>query len=288
MTTAPVSEPAPEPVATAETPLDEADPAPLPTEPAAEPTSPAVAKPAANELAVPDLLPEEAPAPEAALTRPKWGDLAQASFTPEASQVAPVAALEEKPKAAKKKRWFFQTKAADPAPAPEMATSPLRASCEYVPKDRRLVDFRLADLDGRPVSFHDLGADLVLLDFWGTWCGPCLNSIPKLIELQNLYPESKFKVVGIAYEQDDSLADRVKSVRKTAAELGIPYTVLLGEADGKPCPLKEALHVQVYPTMILVDRQGNLVWRDQGVGPNTFARLERILASRAGQEIARR
>jgi thiol-disulfide isomerase/thioredoxin len=166
--------------------------------------------------------------------------------------------------------------------------NPLAASCEYIAKDRRLVDFQMVDLAGKPVSFQDMGADLVLLDFWGSWCGPCLNSIPKLIELQKLYPEKSFKIVGIAYEQDDRLEDRARKARAASAQLGIPYTVLLGEADGKPCPLKEALHVQVYPTMVLVDRQGNLVWRDQGVGPNTFARLERILATRAGQEIARR
>jgi thiol-disulfide isomerase/thioredoxin len=239
---------------------------------------------------VPDLLPEESPAPEAAVIRPKWGDLAKASYEAPApvAAIAAAAAAPEPPKAASgTRRWRLFGPRKDEPPKPVEA-NPLTASCEYIQKDRRLADFRMIDLDGRPVALHDMDADLVLLDFWGSWCGPCINSIPKLIELQNLYPGRTLKVVGIAYEQDDDLGDRVQSARKAASQLGIPYTVLLGEADDKPCPLKAALHVQVYPTMILLDRQGNILWRDQGVGPNTFARLERILATRAGQDVARR
>jgi thiol-disulfide isomerase/thioredoxin len=236
---------------------------------------------------VPDLLPEESPAPETTMTRPKWGDLAKTAY--EAPMPAAPLVSAEQPKAASpSKRWWpFGPKAADEAPKPVKA-NPLTATCQYIQKDRRLTDFQMVDLDGNPVALHDMDAELVLLDFWGSWCGPCINSIPRLIELQNRYPGRKLKVVGIAYEQDDELAQRVQNARQAASQLGIPYTVLLGEADGKACPLKAALHVQVYPTMILLDRQGNILWRDQGVGPNTFARLERIVATRAGQEIARR
>jgi thiol-disulfide isomerase/thioredoxin len=280
--------------------MESAEPAaePSPTPTATEPTPPTPETPTAApplddpEPAVPDLLPEESPAPEAAVTRPKWGDLARVSRQEPAPPALAVASATpppvETPKpASTTRKWrLFGSKSVE-TPKP-VADNSLTASCEYIPKDRRLVDFRMVDLNGAPVTFHDLGADLVLLDFWGSWCGPCVNSIPKLVELQKQYPERTFKVVGIAYEQDDNLAERVQKARQATSQLGIPYTVLLGEADGKPCPLKEALHVQVYPTMILVDRQGNLVWRDQGVGPNTFSRLERILATRSEQQIARR
>ena len=74
------------------------------------------------------------------------------------------------------------------------------ASCTYDSKLRQIKDFRLPDLEGKPVRFQDLDADLVLLDFWGTWCAPCLDSVPHLVELQKKYGPSKLRVVGVACE----------------------------------------------------------------------------------------
>ncbi|WP_020466742.1 redoxin family protein [Singulisphaera acidiphila] len=151
------------------------------------------------------------------------------------------------------------------------------AFCDYDAKHRKINDFRLPDLEGRPVRFQELDADLVLIDFWGTWCQPCLRSVPHLIELQKRMGTSKLKVVGIACEQGP-LADRAKAVSQEVRRLGINYPVLLSGMDG-PCPLQEALKVQAYPTLILVDRQGRIVWQDQGATPVTLARLDRFLGS---------
>ena len=64
-----------------------------------------------------------------------------------------------------------------------------------------MIDFRLPGLDGKPVCFRELDADLVLLDFWGTWCQPCLKSIPHLVALQERLGK-KLVVVGVACEQE--------------------------------------------------------------------------------------
>ncbi|MEO6811739.1 MAG: redoxin domain-containing protein [Isosphaeraceae bacterium] len=156
----------------------------------------------------------------------------------------------------------------------------VHASCKFDAKQRRLVDFQLPDLQGQPVRFKDLDADLVLIDFWGTWCGPCVQSIPHLVELQSRFGPSRLKVVGVAYEQGTT-PERTAAVEAAAHRLGINYTVLLGEADGQPCPLQGALNVQAFPTMILVDRQGRILWRDQGATKSTLDRLERVIASNA-------
>lgn len=161
-----------------------------------------------------------------------------------------------------------------------------RSYCDYDARHRQIRDFRLPDLQGRPVRFQDIDADLILLDFWGTWCQPCLQSVPHLVEIQKRMGASRVKVVGIACEQGPP-QQRAQDVAKTAQRLGINYPVLLSGMDG-PCPLQEALHVQAYPTLILVDRQGRIVWKDQGATRMTLARLDRFLASATQPDSVRR
>jgi thiol-disulfide isomerase/thioredoxin len=172
--------------------------------------------------------------------------------------------------------------------APPQSETP-RATCSFDARKKRLVDFELPDLGGNAVRFSDIDADYVLIDFWGTWCKPCVNSIPHLVELQNRYDPSRLRVVGIAYEEGPQ-DKRAQLVRSAAADLGINYPLLLGEQDGRPCPLQEALNIHQFPTMVLLDRHGRILWRDSGSNPATLERLDRVVASntRATAEIVRR
>ena len=79
--------------------------------------------------------------------------------------------------------------------------------CQFDSRRGRIVDFGMYDLGGRPVRFRDIEADVVLLDFWGTWCGPCIKSIPRLVALQKKYG-AKLQVVGIAYEEGSTCGTR--------------------------------------------------------------------------------
>jgi thiol-disulfide isomerase/thioredoxin len=164
----------------------------------------------------------------------------------------------------------------------------LKTFCRYDAKNRRIEDFLLPDLEGKPVHFRDLDADLVLIDFWGTWCEPCVDSVPHLVELQERLGPGRLKVVGIACEKGPA-GGRSAEVARTAERLGINYPLLLSSTED-PCPLQEALHIQAYPTMILVDRQGNILWRDQGSTPITLARLDRVIAASTPEnpEVVRR
>jgi thiol-disulfide isomerase/thioredoxin len=147
--------------------------------------------------------------------------------------------------------------------------------CQFDRRTNRLIDFRLPDVNGREVRFQDLDADLILLDFWGTWCPPCLESIPHLVKLQETHGPKRLKIVGIAYEQTP-IEKRAASVMATAGRLGINYTLLLGRTEA-PCPVRDALHVQVYPTMVLLDRHGRVLWRQEGATAQTLARLNRMV-----------
>jgi thiol-disulfide isomerase/thioredoxin len=164
-----------------------------------------------------------------------------------------------------------------------------RATCSFDARKQRLVDFELPDLGGNAVRFKDIDADYILIDFWGTWCGPCVASVPHLVDLQTRYDPSRLRILGIAYEEG-SPAGRARLVRAAASELGINYPLLLGEQDGKPCPLQSALNVTQFPTMVLLDRHGRILWRDSGSKPATLERLDRVIAAntRATADILRR
>lgn len=258
------------------------EPAPTPsTDPSAEGS---VSGPEAEPPGLSDGLP---PTPDAPVEEPQaaavprkrwtWGQLAS-----EASVVA--VATESTGAAPGPPALASRAPRVGPAPT-DGAVVP--ASCRFDTRHRRIVDFQMTDVNGKALRFADLDADYILLDFWGTWCGPCVRSVPHLIELQNHYGRERLKVVGIAYEEGN-FPERVATVRSVGRRLGINYDVLIGEADGKPCPLRDALKVQVYPTMVLVDREGRILWRDQGATPQTITRLDRVIAVNMADETRRR
>ena len=148
-------------------------------------------------------------------------------------------------------------------------------SCRFDPMERRLQDFQLPDSRGRMVAFHDLDADLILLDFWGTWCAPCRKSIPHLNEIQKTLGGKKMQVIGIACERTPP-KDRTAKVAQAIKDLKINYPVLITGMDGS-CPLQEAFQIQFYPTMVLLDRQGRILWREQGATDVTLARMDRFI-----------
>jgi len=155
-----------------------------------------------------------------------------------------------------------------PAPRAYQATT-----CEF--DGNRLVDFQLPDLDLREATFHELPGRLVLIDFWGSWCGYCLKTMPHLVELQRRYGTHGLQVVGIAYEQG-RLNDRVERVREIRDQLAINYPLLVADA-GTACPVREKFGIQLYPTLVLLDRTGRVLWRSEGSDPRELDRLENLL-----------
>lgn len=107
-------------------------------------------------------------------------------------------------------------------------------------------DFTLVDLEGKKVVLSELKGKVVFLDFWATWCKPCLKMIPKLVHLQREYADKGFTIVGVAMDEGG------KEVIKPFAErFALNYIILLsdGQAD-------ETYLVEVFPTSFLIDREG--------------------------------
>lgn len=124
-------------------------------------------------------------------------------------------------------------------------------------------EIRLEELDGKKVSLSDFKGKVVFVNFWATWCGPCQDEIPSLIDMQNKYVSKGFTVVGIAMDEDPSVvgpfvAKELYDVN--GQKLHINYPILLGSDDAA----EKFGGILGYPTSFLVSRDGQLLMKFQG------------------------
>ncbi|MER3416264.1 MAG: hypothetical protein C4297_08660 [Gemmataceae bacterium] len=138
--------------------------------------------------------------------------------------------------------------------------------------------FALRDVQGRTFAYRPHGR-LLLLYFWGTWSAPCVQGLPQLAEMHRRFRDLGLDIVGIAYEEGTFIeqSQRVSFVRQRQ---GATYPILLG--GGEDCPLRRSLAVHTFPTLVLLDGQGAIVWRGEGSAPETWQALEREIRSRLG------
>ena len=120
-------------------------------------------------------------------------------------------------------------------------------------------DFRLTDLDGKPVALADVKGEITIVDFWGTWCLPCRKQIPHLVELARIYQEKGLRVVGLACEPEPLEAAR-KTVRAFVNSHGIHYPCLLASDE----TTDKVSGFQGYPTTLFLDRAGKVRLRMTG------------------------
>ena len=85
-------------------------------------------------------------------------------------------------------------------------------------------DFRLADLSGQPLNLSSYRGKVVLLDFWATWCVPCREETPHLVDLQNKYGGQGLQVIGV------SMDDEPGPVRDFYQHYKMNYPVVMGDA----------------------------------------------------------
>jgi thiol-disulfide isomerase/thioredoxin len=161
--------------------------------------------------------------------------------------------------------------ATGPAPVP---------SC--VLTGQTLYNFALNDLNGQPFEYRrDHRGRLTLIDFWGTWCIYCLHAIPHLNILQQKYGADGLEVIGIAYE-DGSPAEQVQKVARVRDRLHVNYRLLLGSGRGRECPVRSQFGVTEWPTLVLLDDQGRIIWWSKGLGPQQIRELDLVIQKRLG------
>ena len=118
-------------------------------------------------------------------------------------------------------------------------------------------DLALTDLDGRPHRLADYRGRRVLLNFWATWCGPCLQEMPALVKAQANVGENGAIVVGIAM-------DDPAQVRAFLASHPLNYPVLLGRLDSPSTSLQLGNVGELLPYSVLLDENGRVLASRRG------------------------
>lgn len=128
--------------------------------------------------------------------------------------------------------------------------------------------WRLATPEGEELALESLRGRVVVIDFWGSWCGPCRAAMPAIQRLHERWGGRGVAVVGIACRERDAAAP-VAVMR----DLGCTYRLLL-EGD----EVARAYGVPGYPTLVLVDRAGRVAASHVGFDPELEARLDARIA----------
>lgn len=124
-----------------------------------------------------------------------------------------------------------------------------------------VLEFTVVDLEGNLVTHEDerFKDKVVLVDIWGTWCPPCRESIPKLVELQEEYEDDGLVVVGVAFEQSEVAEERRTALRGFVESENINYLVLDG---GTPSAVEGIFPTlqdfRGFPTIVIIGRDGQV------------------------------
>jgi thiol-disulfide isomerase/thioredoxin len=112
-------------------------------------------------------------------------------------------------------------------------------------------DFSLEDLQGKMQRLADYRGKWVLVNFWGTWCPPCLDEIPELVSLHNAHQDKDLLVIGIAIDSGSR-----KKVAAFAKAQGISYPIVMGN---RKVTTQFGDEVDVLPVSYLYNPKGELV-----------------------------
>jgi peroxiredoxin len=133
--------------------------------------------------------------------------------------------------------------------AGEKPTQPPGDKAPTSPGGKPAPSFTLQDLNGKTVSLSDFKGKVVVLDFWATWCPPCVKEIPHFIELHEQYKDKGFAMVGISLDSEG-----ISVVKSFTRKYRVNYPILMtdGQVD------KAYGDITSIPTTFVIDSAGNI------------------------------
>ncbi|HYG61866.1 MAG TPA: TlpA disulfide reductase family protein [Thermoanaerobaculia bacterium] len=148
-----------------------------------------------------------------------------------------------------------------------LAGSPAPASGQVppVPKLERLPEFSVVTLDGKKFAASDLRGKVVLLDFWATWCVPCLQATPHLKSLAASLAKDNFMILGISVDDDGQRLQSYVAKEK----IGWPQYW-----DRSKMLTYRTFQISTFPTYLVVDPEGKVVYQSRGWSDKVLKDLE--------------
>jgi cytochrome c biogenesis protein CcmG/thiol:disulfide interchange protein DsbE len=121
----------------------------------------------------------------------------------------------------------------------------------------KVYDFSLKDTENKTLSLSDIsGESLTVIDFWATWCQPCIRSMPRLVDLSEAYKDKGVDFVGISVDSPRNAS----KVKPFARSMGIQYPILL-DSNGE---LMGELNVTAVPTLFIIDSDYRILYMHEG------------------------
>jgi thiol-disulfide isomerase/thioredoxin len=148
--------------------------------------------------------------------------------------------------------------------ATRLPAKPVETLEVSAPMEKPEPDLKLKDLHGKDVALSDLKGKVVFVNFWATWCGPCQDEIPSLIDMQNKYASKGFTVLGIAMDDEgESVVAPFVAKEKydvNGQKLLINYPIVIGTDEAAD----KFGGIMGYPTSFLISRSGKQIMKFQG------------------------
>jgi len=157
-----------------------------------------------------------------------------------------------------------------------LARSLNSTSTEQVSISADLFATQLSDLAGKTQSLSQWRGKVLVINFWATWCPPCLHEIPAFMTMQTEYADKNVQFIGIALDEQ-------QAVRDYTTKIGINYPILLGGNQGMGLARQWGNIIESVPFTIVVNAQGTIVHRQ--LGEMSVSELQAILQPLLGKSI---
>ena len=118
-------------------------------------------------------------------------------------------------------------------------------------------DFTLKSRDGQNVKLSELRGQVVMLNWWASWCGPCRQEMPLLDDLQKKYADYGFVLLGLNVDENTEQAERL------LGQIPVDFEILYDPSSGT----SELYGIDAMPSTILLDRDGNMRFLHRGYKP---------------------
>ena len=112
--------------------------------------------------------------------------------------------------------------------------------------------FQLKDIEGKVRDIKEWDGQVVMLNFWATWCPPCRREIPALIELQDAYKDKGFSIIGVSIDTKEQVIDFTDP-------MGVNYPLLIADQEGIAIAKAYGNRLGVLPYTVFIDRKGKIV-----------------------------